>query len=207
MEDKSWKNAPPEWVTLFIHLLNKTYNPTDGLDIDSLHYLHQYSNHECVVAQYKEYIICSFRGTARCYDYLSDMLLFLGIFIPFSYRLQRSRDLVRTLRKIYPEAYILCIGHSLGGTIAEFSHGDYCITYNKGVGLGGIGNIIPKHQLDIRTEGDCVSILANTQFHFHDNLWVLPKNKKNKNRHNLKNLSILKRSKTSSSLNNFNQID
>lgn len=197
---KDWQHVPREWVDIFIHLLNKSYHSNKNFELNEFHYLEQYSSTECVVAQYKEYIICSFRGTARCYDFLSDILLFLGIFIPFSYRLKRSRQLVQQLRQIYPEAYILCIGHSLGGTLAEFSRGDYCITYNKGVGLGGIGNIIPKHQLDIRTEGDFISILANTQFHFYNNLWVLPKKKESKNRHTLKNLSILKRSTTSTSL-------
>jgi hypothetical protein len=71
--------------------------------------------------------------------------------------------LIDDVRKKYNNKPVTTLGHSLGGSLAEFSGGDKIVTINKGVGLSGINKEIKNNQTDIRSRNDIVSVLSNTQ--------------------------------------------
>ena len=125
---------------------------------------------------------------------ISDVDLALGR-EKYSPRFMRSQKLVEAVKKDYGKAPVTAIGHSLGGALAEFSNPTgHTITYNKGVGLGGIGKIIPSNQQDIRTAHDIVSALSGTQTHTLPTITV-PKSEKIYNpitSHNPRQLANLK---------------
>jgi hypothetical protein len=67
------------------------------------------------------------------------------------------------VKQKYGDDNVTAIGHSLGGSLAEASGIKNRVTFNKGVGLGGIGKQIRRGQTDYRTKGDWVSLLSKTQ--------------------------------------------
>jgi hypothetical protein len=103
-----------------------------------------------------------FKGTKSKDDVITDVLLGAGL-ENYSTRFRDSKKLIEDVKKKYHNKPILTTGHSLGGSLAEYSGGDKIITVNKGVGFGGIGKEISNKQTDIRTNNDIVSLLSNTQ--------------------------------------------
>ena len=103
-----------------------------------------------------------FRGSKSKDDAMTDGLLAVGL-EKYSTRFRDSKNLIDDVRKKYNNKPILTTGHSLGGSLAEYSGGDKIITVNKGVGFGGIGKEISNKQTDIRTGKDVVSLLSKTQ--------------------------------------------
>jgi hypothetical protein len=103
-----------------------------------------------------------FRRTKSRDDVMTDGLLAVGL-ENYSTRFRDSKKLIDDVRKKYHNKPILTTGHSLGGSLAEYSGGDKIVTINKGVGFGGIGKEISNKQTDIRTGSDLVSLLSATQ--------------------------------------------
>jgi hypothetical protein len=105
----------------------------------------------------------AFRGSTTAIDWLiSDPLLAIGA-TRFDPRVKEAKSLTKQVEKKYGKPADV-FGHSLGGSIAEISGAKGNITtYNKGVGIAGVGKAIPKNQTDIRTTADVVSALSLTQ--------------------------------------------
>jgi hypothetical protein len=107
----------------------------------------------------------AFRGSTNAKDFLfSDPLLSIGA-SKYDPRFIQAKQLTKQVEKKYGKPADV-FGHSLGGSLAEASGAKgNIITYNKGVGVAGIGKTIPKNQTDIRTKADIVSVLSLTQKH------------------------------------------
>lgn len=107
----------------------------------------------------------AFRGSTTAKDWLfSDPLLGIGA-SRFDPRFQEAKALTRKVENKYGKPADV-FGHSLGGSLAEASGArGNIITYNKGVGIAGIGKSVPKNQTDIRTPSDIVSALSLAQKH------------------------------------------
>jgi hypothetical protein len=105
----------------------------------------------------------AFRGSTNVKDFLfSDPLLGIGA-SKYDPRFRDAKSLTKQVEKKYGKP-VDVFGHSLGGSLAEASGASGKITtYNKGVGIAGIGKSIPKNQTDIRAKSDVVSALALTQ--------------------------------------------
>jgi len=103
-----------------------------------------------------------FRGSKNENDLMTDGLLAVGL-EKYSTRFRDSKNLINDVKKKYNNKPITSIGHSLGGSLAEYSGGDKIIAVNKGVGLSGIGKSISNKQTDIRSRNDIVSVLSKTQ--------------------------------------------
>lgn len=105
----------------------------------------------------------AFRGSKTAKDFLfSDALLGLG-YSNLDPRFRDAKSLTKQVEQKYGKPADV-FGHSLGGSLAEASGAKGNITtFNKGVGIAGIGKSIPKNQTDIRTRNDIVSALALTQ--------------------------------------------
>jgi hypothetical protein len=102
------------------------------------------------------------RGTSTLNDFVTDAFLFTGL-EKYHPRFREAKRLTNKVRQEFDKP-VTVVGHSLGGSLAEESGGDHIITVNKGVGLGGIGKIIPENQVDLRRRGDLVSALSNLQY-------------------------------------------
>eukprot|EP01038_Epipyxis_sp_PR26KG_P014345 gene14345-19239_t len=105
--------------------------------------------------------IVAFTGTRKFGDIISDGLLAVGL-QGLDSRFRQSKRLVDNVRKKYNQP-ITTVGHSLGGSLAEYAGGNKVITVDKGVGIGGIGKKIKNNQTDIRSNNDLVSVLSLTQ--------------------------------------------
>ena len=110
----------------------------------------------------------AFRGSKNAKDFLfSDTLLGLGA-SRLDPRFTQAKTLTKAVEKKYGKPADV-FGHSLGGSLAEASGAKgQIITYNKGVGVAGIGKSVPSNQTDIRAKADIVSALALTQKHNGD---------------------------------------
>jgi hypothetical protein len=136
--------------------------------------------------------IVAFTGTRKFGDVISDGLLAVGL-QGLDPRFRESRKLVNNIRKKYNQP-ITTVGHSLGGSLAEYAGGNKVITVDKGVGIGGIGKKIKNNQTDIRSSNDLVSLLSLTQKSNHR--ITIPKTAQiidPLKSHNFRNLSRLKR--------------
>lgn len=107
----------------------------------------------------------AFRGSKRVEDFLrTDVLQFIGLGA-YDKRFQEAKRLTSLVEEKYGKPADV-FGHSLGGKLSEVSGAKGNIyTYNKATGLADIGKKIPKNQKDIRTTGDIVSAISNTQDH------------------------------------------
>lgn len=99
-------------------------------------------------------------------DLVSDAALALGQ-EKRNTRFKNSKSIVKKVRKASKKqgmgSKLTVIGHSLGGSLAEFASNkkkDKTITVNKGAGLNQIGKNIQKTQTDIRSKNDIVSLLS-----------------------------------------------
>jgi hypothetical protein len=105
-----------------------------------------------------------YRGTnpLSLADLGTDAALAFGL-EKYTPRFKRAKRLAKKVKEKYGEDNVVAMGHSLGGSLAEASGIKKCVTFNKGVGLGGIGKQIRRGQTDYRTKGDIVSLLSKTQ--------------------------------------------
>ena len=83
----------------------------------------------------------------------------LGRFTP---RFKNAKKLAKKAKAKYGESNTIAVGHSLGGSLATESGLPTRVTFNKGVGIGGIGKQMRRGQIDYRTVGDVVSLLSKT---------------------------------------------
>jgi hypothetical protein len=136
----------------------------------------------------------AFRGSTNAKDFLfSDTLLGIGA-SKYDPRFKQAKDLTKKVESKYGKP-VDVFGHSLGGSLAEASGAKGNITtFNKGVGIAGIGKSIPKNQTDIRTRNDIVSGLALTQKYNNGSLKTLktPVFQSPIEAHGLKNLPDMK---------------
>lgn len=103
-----------------------------------------------------------YRGSKNENDAMTDGLLAIGL-EKYSTRFRESKNLINDVNKKYNNKPVTSLGHSLGGSLAEYAGADKVITVNKGVGISGIGKKIKPNQTDIRTDHDLVSVLSKTQ--------------------------------------------
>lgn len=105
----------------------------------------------------------AFTGTRTLGNWGTNLLLATGL-EKYSTRFRGAKKLVEQVHKKYNKPALIT-GHSLAGALAEYAggKGDKIVTVDKGVGFGTIGKKIGKNQTDIRSGGDLVSALANTQ--------------------------------------------
>ena len=81
----------------------------------------------------------------------------LGRFTP---RFRNAKRLAKRVKQKYGEDKSAAYGHSLGGSLATESNLKERVTFNKGVGIGGIGKQMRRGQTDYRNKGDAVSVLS-----------------------------------------------
>ena len=136
----------------------------------------------------------AFRGSTNAKDFLfSDPLLGLGA-SKYDPRFKQAKELTKKVESKYGKPADV-FGHSLGGSLAEASGAKGKITtFNKGVGIAGIGKSIPKNQTDIRTRNDIVSGFALTQKYNNGSLKTIntPLFQSPIEAHGLKNLPDMK---------------
>ena len=149
------------------HLLKSSYLPqkeaAEKLKKLGYDYDHELSRMDTKVLTKNGQPVIVHRGSKTVRDYLDDGLLFLGL-EKHSKRFQDAKEITKKVEAKYNKSANIA-GHSLGGSLAEKSgaHGEI-ITYNKGSGLGDIGTKKNSNrQLDVRADGDIVSLLGNTQ--------------------------------------------
>lgn len=107
--------------------------------------------------------VVTHRGSTRVSDWVaSNTLLGVGL-EKYSPRFKEAERTTKKIKQKYEGKPITHVGHSLGSSIAEAQKGERTITYQKGVGLGGIGKRIPSTQTDIRTKYDIPSFLSQYQ--------------------------------------------
>jgi hypothetical protein len=104
----------------------------------------------------------AYTGSRKIGDWMTDGLLALGL-EKYSTRFRNAKQTIDNVKRKYGDKNITTLGHSLGGSLAEYAGGNKIITIDKGVGLSGIGKRINKNQTDIRASNDLVSLLSNTQ--------------------------------------------
>jgi hypothetical protein len=104
----------------------------------------------------------AYTGSRKIKDWGSNALLAVGL-EKYSTRFRDAKKTMDSVKRKYSGKPITTLGHSLGGSLAEYAGGDKVITIDKGVGLTGIGKRINKNQTDIRASNDVVSVLSNTQ--------------------------------------------
>ena len=136
----------------------------------------------------------AFRGSTNVKDFLfSDILVGLGK-SKYDPRFKQAKELTKKVETKYGKP-VDVFGHSLGGSLAEQSGAKgKIITFNKGVGIAGIGKTIPNNQTDIRSMNDIVSGLALTQKYNNGSLETLktPFFQSPIEAHGLKNLPDIK---------------
>ena len=102
------------------------------------------------------------RGTSTFKDVVDDGLLAIGLG-KYGHRYKNARRLTKKVEDKYQKP-ANAVGHSYGGWLSENSGASgNTLTYNKAVGLGDIGRKKTNRQHDVRTKGDIVSLLSNTQ--------------------------------------------
>ena len=102
------------------------------------------------------------RGTSTFKDVVDDGLLAIGLG-KHGHRYKNARRLTKKVEDKYQKP-ANAVGHSYGGWLSENSGATgNILTYNKAVGLGDIGRKTMNRQTDVRTKGDIVSVLSNTQ--------------------------------------------
>jgi hypothetical protein len=106
----------------------------------------------------------AYTGSRKFEDFaVSDAALLTG-FHGFTPRFRKSKALADKVRNRYHKP-ITMVGHSLGGSLSEYSSkpDDNVITINKGAGLTQIGKKINNNQTDLRSPTDIVSVFSNSQ--------------------------------------------
>ena len=102
------------------------------------------------------------RGTSNVKDIIDDGLVAIGLG-KYGHRYKNARRLTKKVEEKYQQP-AHAVGHSYGGWLSENSGASgHTLTYNKAVGLGDIGRKKTNRQHDVRTKGDIVSVLSNTQ--------------------------------------------
>lgn len=111
--------------------------------------------------------ILVYTGSRTAGDFLiTDPLLAVGLG-RLTPRFNQSVELVDKVKKKYKNNKIVALGHSLGGSLAEYVNNqrpndiNKVISVNKGTGI--LFNRLRPNHVDIRTKTDPVSFLSNLQ--------------------------------------------
>lgn len=105
------------------------------------------------------------RGSKTFADWIVDDTMIATGKTDFSPRHWKARNVTKQAKNKYKRP-VDAVGHSLGGRLAEHGGGDgHIVTYNKAAGINDVFSRPGKNwrQLDMRTEGDVVSLLASRQ--------------------------------------------
>ena len=109
----------------------------------------------------KAYVVYNGTNPLDVRDLATDAAIAVGLG-RFTPRFKQAKRLAKKVKEKYGENNTAAIGHSLGGALATESGLKERITFNKAVGLGGIGKRMRRGQVDYRTSGDVVSLLSKT---------------------------------------------
>ena len=107
----------------------------------------------------KAYIV--YAGTQDTKDAATDLALASGK-EDATPRFKNAKKLAKQTKMKYGENNVTAIGHSLGGALAEKSGVKNVITYNRGIGLNGLGKTV-QQGTHYRTGKDVISLLSKTQ--------------------------------------------
>ena len=108
----------------------------------------------------KAYIVYKGTNPFDVEDLATDIAVGVGLG-RFTPRFKNGKRLARKVEAKYGDKNVAAYGHSLGGALATESGVDERVTYNKAVGIGGIGKQMRRGQTDYRNKGDLVSVLSN----------------------------------------------
>lgn len=123
----------------------------------------------------KAYIV--YAGTQDSKDAATDLALATGK-EDFTPRFKNAKKLGKQAKMKYGDENVTAIGHSLGGALAEKSGLRNIITYNRGIGLNGVGKTV-QHGTHYRTGKDPISLLSRTQkYRESSRNIILPSSKK-----------------------------
>lgn len=150
-------------------LVGLSYNPkkksTKRFKIDK-----RFTNnkHTVVTDKKRKRKIVVFKGTnpTDVRDLRSDLALGIGVHASDP-RFKNSKSIVKKVRKASKKegmgSKLTLIGHSLGGSLAEYASKkkDKTLTVNKGAGIKQIGKKTHKNQTDLRNKNDLVSALSS----------------------------------------------
>jgi hypothetical protein len=101
------------------------------------------------------------RGSHTLKDFIDDALIGVGLG-RYGHRSKNAERLTQKVEAKYgvkPNA----VAHSLGGKLIEDTSAAKKITYNKAVGVGDLFKKLPSNQLDVRSQGDIISLPSYTQ--------------------------------------------
>ena len=123
----------------------------------------------------KAYIV--YAGTQDSKDAATDFALAAGK-EDLTPRFKNAKKLGKQTKMKYGDENVTAIGHSLGGALAEKSGVSNVITYNRGIGLNGLGKTVQRGT-HYRTGKDPISILSKTQkYKSSSKNIILPSSKK-----------------------------
>jgi len=109
----------------------------------------------------KAYVVYNGTNPTDVRDLATDAAIAVGLG-RLTPRFKQAKRLAKRAKEKYGEDHTAAIGHSLGGALATESGLKERITFNKAVGIGGIGKRLRRGQVDYRTSGDAVSLLSKT---------------------------------------------
>lgn len=103
-------------------------------------------------------LLMSITGTHNIYDIATDIMLAFGK-LKDTDRFKDARKALRSAKEVYAPRKTVIVGHSLGGTIAQYIAGgdDIVFTYNKAV---TVGQKTRANESAFRTRGDLISLLG-----------------------------------------------
>ena len=104
--------------------------------------------------------IIGFRGSKRVEDWISHNAPLAVGMQSETRRFKQAKSTLQKIQEQYPGFKTISVGHSLGGSIAKESGADKSITYNRGIGLGDIGQNISPNETFYRSKYDPVSTLS-----------------------------------------------
>jgi len=108
----------------------------------------------------KAYVVYKGTNPTDIRDLATDAALAVGVG-RFTPRFKRAKRIAKKAASKYGSEHTVAVGHSLGGSLATESGLKHRVTFNKGVGIGGIGKQMRRGQEDYRTSHDVVSALSS----------------------------------------------
>jgi|GEM_PF-5619992 len=108
----------------------------------------------------KAYVVYNGTNPKDIRDLATDAALAVGVG-RFTPRFKQAKRIAKKAVSKYGSEHTVAIGHSLGGSLATESGLKHRVTFNKGVGIGGIGKQVRRGQEDYRTSHDIISALSS----------------------------------------------
>ena len=136
---------------------NEESNRLKQLGMTKDHSLSQRKDKVYVDKNGKAYIVYKGTNPRDIRDLATDAAIGLGLG-RFTPRFKNGKRLARKVKAKYGDQNTAAYGHSLGGALATESGVNERVTYNKAVGLGGIGKQMRRGQKDYRNKNDIISL-------------------------------------------------